>query len=96
MAVTVWTSNRRLEKAVRDALAPVKIECFIPRVKTLPRTADAVVTIGSLNSRVEFLAYRMGTGLPFVLPQAIGALVKFTANVPDAVLVGADCAELQR
>lgn len=85
-----------VRRAVRDALAPSKVRARGCGPRSLPHTADAVVTTAALNSQVERLAARVGTWQVFVLPEAVEALCDFVAARPDTVLVGADIASQDR
>lgn len=88
--ITLWTRSRGLENATRDAVTPRHVTVEHPQPMSQPRTADAVVTTGSLGRETEMLAMRLRTSRIFVLPEASEFLKSFVDSLPDPVLAGAD------
>lgn len=93
-AVLLWSNSPGVRKATKNAVAPLKAAARGCGPRNMPRTADAVVTTGALNSSVERLAARLGTPWVFVLPEAATALADFVGRPGGAVLAGADLASL--
>lgn len=92
--VTLWTRNRGLANLVKDCLNPAPVTVKRPRPDSQPRTADAVVTTGSLGRETEMLAMRLGTGRIYVLPEAGYQLAADVETAELSTLAGADMGSL--
>ncbi|MEU7814058.1 hypothetical protein [Pseudonocardia sp. NPDC049154] len=93
--ITLLSNTQALRKVVKDALAPTKVRARRVTARQAGRIeADAVVTTTSITSSVAKLAMRVGTGLIFVLPEAVESLTLYVAEHPDAVLAGNDIGKI--
>jgi hypothetical protein len=93
--VVLLSNSPGLRKAVRNALAPLKVTAQRVTPTEAGRVglkADAIATTTALTSQVAWLSMRLGCPLVFVLPEAAQALTDFVAKNPGAVLAGNDLA----